>query len=92
MRTTKALSGKVNCLKIDEGKRAMDLNRLLQGVGGRLLRQLLGAAVKKGINRMGNTPGDSGMTKHDARRRADQTNATQKRMNDLMKIGRRFWR
>jgi hypothetical protein len=70
----------------------MDLNRLLQGIGGRLLRQFLGSAMKKGINRMGKTPGDAGMTKQDARRRAQETNATQKRMNDLMKIGRRFWR
>jgi hypothetical protein len=70
----------------------MDLNRLLQGVGGRLLRQLLGSAVKKGISRMGQSQGDMGMNKQDARRRAQETNATQKRMNDLMKIGRRFWR
>ncbi|MCZ8079544.1 MAG: hypothetical protein O9289_10210 [Rhodobacteraceae bacterium] len=70
----------------------MDLNRLLQGMGGRLLRQLLGTAVKKGLNRMGKSPGDAGMTKQDSRRRADQTKATQKRMNDLMKIGRRFWK
>lgn len=70
----------------------MDLNRLLQGMGGRLLRQLLGTAMKEGINRMGKTKGDEGMSKDDIRRRAQQTNATQKRMNDLMKIGRRFWR
>jgi hypothetical protein len=70
----------------------MDLTKLLQGMGGRLLRQFLGSAVKKGINRMGQSPGDAGMNKQDARRRAQETNATQKRMNDLMKIGRRFWR
>ena len=48
--------------------------------------------MKEGINRMGKTKGDEGMSKDDIRRRAQQTNATQKRMNDLMKIGRRFWR
>jgi len=70
----------------------MDLNRLLQGVGGRLLRQLLGSAMKKGISRMGKSPNGTGLSKQDTHRRAQQTNATQKRMNDLMKIGRRFWR
>ncbi len=70
----------------------MDLNRLLQGVGGRLLRQFLGKAMRQGINRMGKTGGDAPLSRDDARRRAQQTGATQKRMNDLMKIGRRFWR
>lgn len=70
----------------------MDLNRLLQGVGGRLLRQFLGKAMREGINRMGKSGGDPTLSKDDTRRRAQQTNATQKRMNDLMKIGRRFWR
>jgi hypothetical protein len=70
----------------------MDLNRLLQGAGGRLLRQFLASAMKKGINRMGKSSGHPGMSKHDAHRRTQETNATQKRMNDLMKIGRRFWR
>lgn len=70
----------------------MDLNRLLQGVGGRLLRQLLGTAMKEGFNRMGKTRAGDPLSKDDSRRRAQQTNATQKRMNDLMKIGRRFWR
>lgn len=70
----------------------MDLNRLLQGVGGRLLRQFLGKAMREGINRMGKTNADPTLSKEDTRRRAQQTNATQKRMNDLMKIGRRFWR
>lgn len=70
----------------------MDLNRLLQGVGGRLLRQFLGKAMKEGINRMGKTPGTPGRADPDARRRAQQTKDTQKRMSDLMKLGRRFWR
>lgn len=70
----------------------MDLNRLLQGVGGRLLRQFLGKAMKEGINRMGKTSGDRGRPDPDARRRAQQTKHTQKRMSDLMKLGRRFWR
>ncbi len=71
----------------------MDLNRLLQGVGGRLLRQFLGKAMRGGMNRMGTGNGpDQGQSPEDARRRAQQTKATQKRMNDLMKIGRRFWR
>ena len=71
----------------------MDWNRLLQGIGGRLLRQALGMAMKRGMDRIGGTraKGKGQMTEAERRKHA-QSAETQKRLNDLMRIGRRFWR
>jgi hypothetical protein len=70
----------------------MDWNRLLQGVGGRLLRQAIGVLMKEGINRMSG----SGKPKRDMtpeeRARHARSSESQKRLGQIMKVGRRFWR
>lgn len=66
----------------------MDWGKLLQGVGGRLLRQALGVAMKEGAKRMG---GEQGRTPQD-RSKTNQSRDTQKRLQQMMRIGRRFWK
>jgi hypothetical protein len=71
----------------------MDFGRLMQGVGGRLLRQLLGKAVSHGINRMGGAgDGKKGAGHPGQARNNAQSADMQKRLNQVMRIGRRFWR
>ena len=71
----------------------MDLNKLLQGVGGRLLRQMLGSLMKQGIERMGRPPAKGRSPLSDVERQKQARGAeTQKRLKDIMRIGRRFWR
>jgi hypothetical protein len=66
----------------------MDWGKLLQGVGGRLLRQALGVAMKEGAKRMG---GEQGRAPQD-RSKTNQSRDTQKRLQQMMRIGRRFWK
>ena len=70
----------------------MDWNKLLQGVGGRLLRQFLGHAVNKGINRIGGPAKPKGQMTESDRHKQAQSVQTQKRLREAIKIGRRFWR
>jgi len=70
----------------------MDWNRLLQGIGGRLFRQAIGLLMQKGVERMtGPEKPRHEMTQEEreAQRRAKET---QKRLAQMMKVGRRFWR
>lgn len=70
----------------------MDVAKLMQKYGGRLLRQALGGLLKEGINRMGTQGGKgTGSPEHD-RHRNQQTRAAQNRMRDVLKVARRFWR
>lgn len=66
----------------------MDLGKLLQALGGRVLRRLVGVALKEGINRMGGTSKGKPATGADRARTAQ----AQKRLRDALRIGRRFWR
>lgn len=85
-------SGRVNCSRISEGVMAMDWNRLLQGMGGRLLRQFLGTAMKHGLDRIGG-PGKPKDQMTEAERQHHAKSAeTQKRVKEVMRVGRRFWR
>ncbi|MBD1205778.1 MAG: hypothetical protein O9292_11865 [Rhodobacteraceae bacterium] len=71
----------------------MDWNRLLQGMGGRLLRQALGMAMKHGLDRIGGAPAkDKGQMTEAERRHHAKSAETQKRVKDIMRVGRRFWR
>ncbi|MCZ8333606.1 MAG: hypothetical protein O9328_05030 [Rhodobacteraceae bacterium] len=71
----------------------MDWNRLLQGMGGRLLRQALGMAMKHGLDRIGGAPAKEKSQMTEAERRHHAKSAeTQKRVKDIMRVGRRFWR
>lgn len=70
----------------------MDWNRLLQGMGGRLLRQGIGMLMQKGIERMtgpGKPRNEMTREEREGERRARET---QKRINQVMKVGRRFWK
>jgi hypothetical protein len=67
----------------------MDINRLIQGLGGRLLRQALGMLMKKGVQRLSGGAGAKGPVSPADRDRHAQT---QKRIEQVMKVGRRFWR
>jgi|GEM_PF-6672971 len=68
----------------------MDWGKLLQGVGGKLLRQLLGTAMREGVKRMGGTHAQ-GKAPQD-RAKAAKSRETQKRLQQVMRIGRRFWK
>lgn len=70
----------------------MDWNRLLQGMGGRLLRQALGIAMKHGVDRIGGGPKPKGEMTDAERRHHAKSAETQKRLQQMMRIGRRFWR
>ncbi|MBU9698329.1 hypothetical protein GU927_010775 [Rhodobacteraceae bacterium HSP-20] len=70
----------------------MDWGRLIQGIGGRLLRQLLGTAMREGINRMAGSPKAKGKMTPEERARHAGSAQTQKRLRDAVKLGRRFWR
>jgi hypothetical protein len=66
----------------------MDWGKLLQGVGGRLHRQALGVAMREGTKRIG---GAQGPVSQD-RGKSNQSRDTQKRLQQMMRIGRRFWK
>lgn len=66
----------------------MDWSKLLQGLGGRLLRQALGTAMREGVKRMGQGQGKGPQD----RASAAKARETQKRLQQVMKIGRRFWK
>lgn len=68
----------------------MDWNRLLQGIGGRLLRQALGVLMQKGVERMGGPDKPRHEMTQADREGQRRTKETQKRLNQVMKIGRRF--
>lgn len=68
----------------------MDWNRLLQGIGGRLLRQALGVLMQKGVERMGGPDKPRHEMTQADREGLRRTKETQKRLNQVMKIGRRF--
>lgn len=70
----------------------MDWNRLIQGMGGRLLRQAIGILMKKGIDSIGTPPPKGRPMTEDDRRKQAQSAETQKRVNQIMRLGRRFWR
>ena len=70
----------------------MDVTKLVQKYGGRLLRQALGSLMKEGINRMGSQAGKPGAGSDQDRHRTRQTRAAQNRMRDVMKVARRLWR
>lgn len=70
----------------------MDWNRLIQGLGGRLLQQAMGVLMKEGVKRMGGPQKPKyQMTQADREQQA-RTAETQKRLQQVMKVGRRFWR
>lgn len=70
----------------------MDWNRLLQGIGGRLLRQALGQIMLAGVKRLGG-PAKPRKQMTPAERSAHDRNAQmQQRLDQVMKVGRRFWR
>lgn len=66
----------------------MDLSKLLSGLGGKLLRQALGIAMKEGVKRMGGSKGKSPQDRF----KTAQSRDSQKRMQQIMRIGRRFWK
>ena len=68
----------------------MDFNRLLQGLGGRLLRQAMGILMQKGIERMGGPEKPRHEMTQADREGKRRTKETQQRLNQVMKIGRRF--
>lgn len=70
----------------------MDWSKLLQGIGGRLLRQALGMAMKEGVKRIGGPAKPKGQMTQAERDHHARSAETQKRINQVMKVGRRFWR
>ena len=66
----------------------MDWGKLLQGLGGRLLRQAFGVAMKEGVKRMG---GAGGAAPRD-RSKTAQSRENQKRLQQVIRLGRRFWK
>lgn len=71
---------------------SLDWNRVLQGIGGRLLRQALGMAMKHGVDRIGGPPKPKGEMTETERHSHAKSAETQKRMKQLLRVGRRFWR
>jgi len=70
----------------------MDWNRLIQGLGGRLLRQAMGLLMKEGVKRMGGPAKPKGQMTQAEREGHARSAETQKRLQQAMKAGRRFWR
>lgn len=66
----------------------MDFGKLLNGLGGKLLRQALGMAMKEGMKRVGSSKGKGPQDRF----KTAQSRDTQKRMQQIMRIGRRFWK
>lgn len=70
----------------------MDVGRLVTMVMNMVLRRVMSGAINAGMRRMGG-PQKPRRDMTDAERAsADQAAASQKRMKDLAKISRRFWR
>ena len=70
----------------------MDWNRLIQGIGGRLLRQAMGLLMKEGVKRIGGPQKPKGQMNPSEREQHARSAETQKRLQQVMKVGRRFWR
>lgn len=70
----------------------MDWNRLIQGLGGRLLRQAIGILMKEGVKRIGGPQKPKGQMTQADREQQARSAETQKRVNQVIKVGRRFWR
>ncbi|MEN9411034.1 MAG: hypothetical protein RL216_3008 [Pseudomonadota bacterium] len=70
----------------------MDWNRLLQGMGGRLLRQGLGLLMREGVKRIGGPQKPKAQMTPQERAHRDRSGQMQQRLEQAMKIGRRFWR
>ncbi len=70
----------------------MDIGRLLNMIVNMVLRRVIGGAMNAGMRRLSG-PQKPRRAMTDAERAgADQAAASQKRMRDLAKISRRFWR
>ena len=70
----------------------MDVGRLLNMIVNMVLRRVIGGAMNAGMRRMGGAQKPRRDMTDAERAGADQAAASQKRMKDLAKISRRFWR
>ena len=70
----------------------MDVGRLLNMVVNMVVRRAIGGAMNAGLRRLGGASKPRSTMTDAERAGADQAAASQKRMKDLAKITRRFWR
>jgi hypothetical protein len=70
----------------------MDINGLLKGIGGRLLRQAIGMLMREGVKRIGGSQKPKAQMTPQERAHQERSGQMQQRLEQAMKVGRRFWR